>query len=470
MAIVQDRTVFPDSKEWQFLEFALQLHLSTSRAKLLQAWDVSLPETVAAFNAKSSNQLVNPVFLDVNKLDDNNTVQDIYRRGIRVPNDGMEIVIGNINFPDLPIIENIPELDEKMKVPPQKQTYQFFLCDVTTGLSLTAKDREDAARSRVSMPLEFESHQIVDKRSEPSNVTLYCFPDGPVKGVLPRQKLYEKFYIYDSSQILARYLLTFEFDASKIESFALPFCEICRDLPATIYCSSDKAKMCKECDESFHAANKFVARHIRVPLNQIPRDSIGGCHVHPREEAKHYCLFCTTAICDSCLVDHRHNNKLDIIPMTNAYKTILQEKEVQEELIARNFNVKEQIKQIEELMKIVQQGKKESEEELYREMENPIKRLEEIIDEKAKLVLAQQNCLHTRHLQLSWASDFIAHMRNTLPPLDFLSVWLTYCRFRKEILDRPMPNKPVYADATLVGSIKIASKQATEHLESSKHA
>lgn len=54
MAIVQDRTVFPDSKEWQFLEFALQLHLSTSRAKLLQAWDVSLPETVAAFNAKSS--------------------------------------------------------------------------------------------------------------------------------------------------------------------------------------------------------------------------------------------------------------------------------------------------------------------------------------------------------------------------------------------------------------------------------
>lgn len=156
--------------------------------------------------------------------------------------------------------------------------------------------------------------------------------------------------------------------------------------------------------------------------------------------------------------------------MTNAYKTILQEKEVQEELIARNFNVKEQIKQIEELMKIVQQGKKESEEELYREMENPIKRLEEIIDEKANLVLAQQNCLHTRHLQLSWASDFIAHMRNTLPPLDFLSVWLTYCRFRKEILDRPMPNKPVYADATLVGSIKIASKQATEHLESSKHA
>lgn len=56
-------------------------------------------------------------------------------------------------------------------------------------------------------------------------------------------------------------------------------CELCRK-EATIYCESDNAFLCWNCDDEVHGANFLVARHLRQPLcsscTDFAEDSVSG--------------------------------------------------------------------------------------------------------------------------------------------------------------------------------------------------
>ncbi|KAD4584930.1 hypothetical protein R6Q59_036272 [Mikania micrantha] len=49
-------------------------------------------------------------------------------------------------------------------------------------------------------------------------------------------------------------------------------CDLCHHQPPSVYCSSDSAFLCSDCDSKVHTANFLVARHIRVPISSDCHD------------------------------------------------------------------------------------------------------------------------------------------------------------------------------------------------------
>ncbi len=46
-------------------------------------------------------------------------------------------------------------------------------------------------------------------------------------------------------------------------------CDVCEENVATLYCRQDNARLCEECDEEVHSANKLVSKHLRVPVYEV---------------------------------------------------------------------------------------------------------------------------------------------------------------------------------------------------------
>ncbi|CAO2842733.1 unnamed protein product [Amaranthus hypochondriacus] len=71
-------------------------------------------------------------------------------------------------------------------------------------------------------------------------------------------------------------------------------CELCSNL-ATIYCDSDQAILCYECDSKVHGANFLVAKHSRILLCHVCQSPTLWSGSGPKFGP-------TVSVCPSCLV------------------------------------------------------------------------------------------------------------------------------------------------------------------------
>lgn len=72
-------------------------------------------------------------------------------------------------------------------------------------------------------------------------------------------------------------------------------CELCSN-PAKMFCESDQASLCWDCDEKVHAANFLVAKHSRTLLCHV-------CHSPTPWKAAGLKLGPTVSVCQACADD-----------------------------------------------------------------------------------------------------------------------------------------------------------------------
>nr|XP_023929308.1 B-box zinc finger protein 32-like [Quercus suber]POE89635.1 b-box zinc finger protein 32 [Quercus suber] len=70
-------------------------------------------------------------------------------------------------------------------------------------------------------------------------------------------------------------------------------CELCAKA-ARMYCESDEASLCWDCDEKVHGANFLVARHERTLLCQVCRSLTPWKSSGPK-------LCPTVSVCEACV-------------------------------------------------------------------------------------------------------------------------------------------------------------------------
>lgn len=70
-------------------------------------------------------------------------------------------------------------------------------------------------------------------------------------------------------------------------------CDLCQRRPASMYCDSDQASLCFQCDANVHAANFLVARHTRTLLCH-------ACHSHTPWTASGLNLGSAISFCRRC--------------------------------------------------------------------------------------------------------------------------------------------------------------------------
>lgn len=74
-------------------------------------------------------------------------------------------------------------------------------------------------------------------------------------------------------------------------------CELC-ECPARMYCESDQASLCWDCDEKVHCANFLVAKHLRCLLCHV-------CQSLTPWKASGPKLGPTVSVCDACVAAAR---------------------------------------------------------------------------------------------------------------------------------------------------------------------
>lgn len=79
-------------------------------------------------------------------------------------------------------------------------------------------------------------------------------------------------------------------------------CELCCGV-ARIYCESDQASLCWDCDGKVHGANFLVAKHTRCLL-------CSACQSHTSWKASGLRLGPTVSICESCLARKKNNSSV----------------------------------------------------------------------------------------------------------------------------------------------------------------
>ncbi|VWU48826.1 zinc finger protein, putative [Hepatocystis sp. ex Piliocolobus tephrosceles] len=535
--------IFDKSETWLMLEYYLQMTLRTSRVKLIQAWVVSALQTTHKFEKKNAGKLVLKTFIDTASLDAENTIQNICTRGFSISKKGLKLSFGNFNLPGFPLIpmnkankengtyeltsekENINKQNkllrqikkqrEKFYLSGERNIFEFFLCDVGVGLSLSVNESDLNLYNRDILPIEYDSIFIKTKKkynksnnSSNNNNSDYISLDDsltihyikkknnnelneqdvnlalggnikPMYGVLPYYTYNHEYIIYDSSQILPKYLIQFECDPCIEEYYAVPLCEYCNNASSLYYCESDNVKLCEKCDAFIHSQNKLVKKHIRITLDEAQTE-LGECKIHLQNIANMFCTICHIPICDSCLPSHVHNNLLNnennlininndaIISLTMAYKAIIQQsKKPPKAIQQKKKKLNHLLNKIDQLYDQVSSDMKHVEQNMYTILENLVKQLYQVTDKKMSSVLSEEFELKRQYKDIIFMEKFLFYLESILPPADFMDAWFRHCQCRTEFqLNSNFLSKMhsiVFPDILIKGNINIVTEDTIEH-------
>lgn len=116
-------------------------------------------------------------------------------------------------------------------------------------------------------------------------------------------------------------------------------CEVCKTVPAKVYCRNDDLDMCSGCDAEHHPTfNKVTSKHIRVDISEkeVQPDL---CKTHPESRLESFCLDCRQALCVNCQLTGFHsepafkNHKL--VPTKQCYGFLKENRKNQSPMMAK---------------------------------------------------------------------------------------------------------------------------------------
>ncbi|GAW81378.1 zinc finger protein [Plasmodium gonderi] len=531
--------IFRDSEEWLTLEYLLQMNVRTSRVRLVQAWHVSPAHMINKFQKRNSNKFVLKSFIDVASLDMDNSIQHVCTRGFSLNRRGLRLSVGNFNIPGFPLttlgteralvesnqlpneqsarnkakktLKNMMKHSETVLLTGERSIFEFFLCDVGVGLSLSVNEKEAEMYNRDTVPLEYDSifinkektnsldhsltvhynskdeSQCGIRRNDMSNegdgdnnkISIVLGGNTMAScGVLPYYTFHHEYIIFDNSQLLPRYLIQFECDPNGEEHFSLPLCDYCGNAPSVFYCESDEVKLCGKCDEILHSQNKLVKKHIRKTLNEDQTTS-GKCKTHLQNYVNMFCTICHIPICNLCVSNHLHtdlnsdnffslnNNNDTIISLNLAYKAIIKHSATPSKLVKeRTKSLNDMLKKIDKLHEQVRLNINDAEKNVYTILEELVKQLHTITDKKMSAVLSEEYELKRQFNEIAWNENFLFYLQTILPPADFMNAWLKHCLFREEIeknsAHAEKMNTLVFPDMCIRGNINLVTENSTQ--------
>ncbi|ORD93910.1 TRI36 [Enterospora canceri] len=171
--------------------------------------------------------------------------------------------------------------------------HTVYLCEVAFGDSLFVV--RDFVEEKLPIPEGFDS-LVTDMQSEQKYLSD------------TEQNIGNFFYVInDKSKILPLYEVTFEYDA-EFEKNARNknICHKCQKQEAIVYCPSERASFCDECDQVVHA-DAFLKRHERKYFKTCGQSKFINCFDHATKTIEYYCIDCAEPICSYCKVTGSHS-------------------------------------------------------------------------------------------------------------------------------------------------------------------
>ena len=427
-----------ESDEWATVECLLQLIFRTGNISLRSLWSVSNPAVLTRFERRSRDLtgIVSTVIASED-IGPAVTMAGVCDRGFPTSPAGIQVQVGNLPLPSGYLNAG---LDGTRKQGRGRRMFEFLVVKVAVGKSLVMDaGSSDDAKLLSELGQEYDSILVRPTSAETQAMTVTAAtPASITKGFLPPHAFCQSYIVRDGSQILPMFVCRFEVDTDKEEPLALQPCQNCEENPATIWCAADSAALCPECDEAHHSANRLTQRHIRVPINEKPRDS-GPCAIRADKSAELWSPAMGIAVCAETQKEH--------FPLSTVFEDIkdayrssvrLARREdtdlasVKEKLVAR---IKAQDEAVESLERMLTEAEGTS----YRKIADGLQKALSLTEKRTSVLIEREKELQVKIQFLQWAEAVLHPYAHVLPPTEWLALWLSHYRMvRSYILTAPI--------------------------------
>ncbi|KAL6122750.1 hypothetical protein NUSPORA_00006 [Nucleospora cyclopteri] len=134
------------------------------------------------------------------------------------------------------------------------------------------------------------------------------------------------YIIQDRKRILPIYEITFEYNPEFEKTGRNKnICHKCLKVEAIVYCPSERASFCNECDHAVHA-DAFLQRHERKYFDSCGQRKFINCKNHETKTIEYFCVNCLEPICSYCKINGSHATLEfaghEIIPFVTACESL----------------------------------------------------------------------------------------------------------------------------------------------------
>lgn len=210
------------------------------------------------------------------------------------------------------------------------------------------------------------------------------------KSYLHETQIDLKEYVYvinDSTRILPIYEITFEYDPEFEKSARNKnVCHKCLNEEAIMYCPSERAIFCSQCDELVHS-DAFLKRHERKYFDKCGQKKFINCKEHITKTIEFYCTDCSMPICSYCKVNGSHSkgdfashNIITFLEACNTLSTYIQEAGI--DLVNLSSNIENEVQKYIDLAEKSRKNIADLYEKLEEERKNLRLQLENIEETK----------------------------------------------------------------------------------------
>lgn len=172
--------------------------------------------------------------------------------------------------------------------------HKVYFCEISVGKAL------------------FVSKEYATTLNVPKDYDSFIVSSDDSKGFLTENSLdISKFsyVIKDTSRVLPLYQVTFEYDEEFERLSRNSFiCHKCKKEQSVVFCPSERASFCKECDLHVHH-DEFLKRHKRIYFSEVGQKKFICCADHPTNVVEYFCETCMEPLCAVCKITGTHSGK-----------------------------------------------------------------------------------------------------------------------------------------------------------------
>ncbi len=360
-----------------------------------------------------------------------------------------------------------------------KITKRLMLCKVAIGRAYNANEdfakiaaipdgydsffieRENEKKSTNEASSQHKSRKNRQQQQQVEEETDECHTDGNQESF--------NYIVKDTSQILPTFVVVFEFDAdAERRSRQKVTCENCERRVATVFCQSDAANLCDQCDAEMHSS-KLAARHTRVPLEGNGAQTFSHCRIHPDKIVEFFCPSCSRPVCVHCKMVGHHSTgdaaRHKLITIAEAFKSVAESaNSIDPILESRKAAIRSQKESVDERAKQVITNAEAIQcqlDEIYQRAQADLKAL---LKKKLNVLKGDNVELDRELAEIRQLEAFLEYQKSGPNATQFILDWAHHQRLRTELHSFPFFRESidVMPDIRVNGGIQV-------HVESAMH-
>lgn len=404
-------------------------------------------------------------WVDISALNEpENTEDSILERGFQFSSsgNGMNFPVGKIDIKKLAENEGNKQSGKVVK--------RLMLCKVAIGRAYNAAN--DFAKI-AAIPDGYDSF-ILDQKKEKENNKKVLKTNGSRESInesgleseTNNRETFD-FTVKDSNQILPTFVVVFEFDYdAEKRSRQKVSCENCERRVATVFCQSDAANLCDQCDAEMHS-NKLSARHVRVALESNGAQTFSSCRIHPDKIVEFFCPSCSRPVCVHCKMVGHHStgdaSRHKLITIAEAFKSVAESANAIDPILeSRKAAIKTQRLAVEERAKQVVANADTIQtqlDDIYARAQSDLKAL---LKKKLNVLRGDLVELEREESEIGQLETFLNYQKSGPNATQFILDWSHHQRLRSELHSFPFFRETidVLPDIRVNGGIQVHIESA----------